>query len=301
MKPGMVGPCRAEEFNGPEPWFNGGMTPQPYEGGPADIRMVVTDMDGTLLNSDHAIPHSFWALLEIMRERGVLMVPASGRQLAGITHLFPDTAGMAFIAENGTFVEMDGREVSSTTLNPEVVADAISRIRALGDMETGVVVCGKTSAYIERSEDAFVTEVSRYYGKLRIVDTLDEVDDDVLKVALFSFADIATAVYPHLGNLATHPQVVVSSPHWIDIMDPDVNKGVGLRALQKATGVGRHQTAVFGDYLNDLEMIEEADYSFAMANAHADVARRARFGAPSNDDAGVVTTVAQLLGVGVPA
>ena len=48
-------------------------------------------------------------------------------------------------------------------------------------------------------------------------------------------------------------------------------------------------------------MIEEADYSFAMANAHADVARRARFGAPSNDDAGVVTTVAQLLGVGVPA
>ncbi len=277
------------------------MTPQPYGGEPADIRIVVTDMDGTLLTNEHTIPDGFWPLLEIMRERGVLMVPASGRQLAGITRLFPDTAGMAFIAENGTYVERDGQEVSCTTLQRAAVADAIARIRALGDLETGVVVCGKESAYIERSDDAFVEEVSRYYGKLAIVDNLDEVRDDVLKVALFSFADIATAVYPHLGNLATHPQVVVSSPHWIDIMDPDVNKGVGLRALQKATGVGRHQTAVFGDYLNDLEMIEEADYSFAMANAHADVARRARFGAPSNDDAGVVTTVAQLLGVGVPA
>lgn len=275
------------------------MTPQPYRGGPADIRIVVSDMDGTLLNSEHAIPANFWPLLEIMRERGVLMVPASGRQLAGITSMFPDLSGMAFIAENGTFVEMDGHEISSTTLDPAAVADTISRIRTLGDMETGMVVCGKKSAYIERSEDAFVREVSRYYGKLAIVDSLDRVDDDVLKVALFSFGDIAKTVYPHLGGLATAPQVVVSQLHWIDLMDPAINKGVGLRALQEVTGVTREQTAVFGDYLNDLEMLDEADYAFAMANAHPEVARRARFAAPSNDDAGVVTMIARLLGVEV--
>lgn len=270
---------------------------KPYTGGPADIRIVVTDMDGTLLNTEHQIPEKFWPLLDTMRERGILMVPASGRQYANIVAQFPDHAGMAFIAENGTYVERDGREVSSTTLHPDAVADAVERVRRLKDPNLGVVVAGKQTGYVERSDAPFLEQVRKYYSSLELVSDLDTVDEGVLKVSLFSFDDIAETVYPHLGNLATHPSVVVSQKCWIDIMDPHVNKGVGVRALQKELGVGREQTAVFGDYLNDLEMLDDAAYSFAMENAHDEVLRRARYTAPSNSDQGVVTTIAQLLGV----
>jgi hydroxymethylpyrimidine pyrophosphatase-like HAD family hydrolase len=52
---------------------------------------------------------------------------------------------------------------------------------------------------------------------------------------------------------------------------------------------------VFGDYLNDLEMLDAADWSFAMAGAHPEVVRRARHLAPSNIDNGVLRTVVRLL------
>jgi hydroxymethylpyrimidine pyrophosphatase-like HAD family hydrolase len=52
---------------------------------------------------------------------------------------------------------------------------------------------------------------------------------------------------------------------------------------------------VFGDYLNDLEMLDAADWSFAMTNAHPDVLRRARYVAPSNTELGVLRTIARLL------
>ena len=83
----------------------------------------------------------------------------------------------------------------------------------------------------------------------------------------------------------------------MDIMDPNVNKGVALRALRLALDATPDQTMVFGDYLNDLDMFAEATHSFAMANAHPKLTHAARYIAPSNTDHGVVSTMAQLLGV----
>ena len=96
-------------------------------------------------------------------------------------------------------------------------------------------------------------------------------------------------------------QVVVSSPHWMDIMSEGVNKGVALGQLQRELGVTPEQTVVFGDYLNDLEMLAAAPYSFAMANAHPDVIEVARFLAPANHEHGVVRVIEQLLEQSRPA
>ena len=82
-------------------------------------------------------------------------------------------------------------------------------------------------------------------------------------------------------------------------MDPHANKGSGIRHIQQALGITRDQTMVFGDFLNDLEMMDEATYSFAMANAHPELAARARFRAPGNTDNGVVRTIKSVLGLGV--
>lgn len=271
------------------------MSPQPYTGGAADIRMVVTDMDGTLVQSDHRIPDSLWPVLDAMRERGILFVPASGRQYANISYLFPDHTGMAFVAENGGYVRLGENEIFSASLDRSAANSAIARVRELADPNVGAVFCSKHVAFVENDDDEFLTQVRHYFRALEIVPDLDAVEEDPLKIAIFSFDDIAQTVYPHMGGLATSPQVVVSARNWIDIMNPAVNKGVGLRALQEAVGVSPAHTAVFGDYLNDLDALDRGEYSFAMANAHPEVQRRARFLAPSNDDAGVVTTVCTLL------
>ena len=205
-----------------------------------------------------------------------------------------------FIAENGAYVVEGRSEISSDAMEPGFTAALVSRLRALADAggDLGVVVCGKRSAYIERTDPAFLDEARKYYAKLEAVDDLLRVEDQILKVAIYDFAD-AAATAPALEDLRATHQVVVSGAHWIDVMNAGVDKGVALRRLQAATGITREQTAVFGDYLNDLEMMDAASLSFAMANAHPDVAARARYRAPSNLDHGVITTIDKLLD-GVP-
>ncbi|MEU5278181.1 Cof-type HAD-IIB family hydrolase [Streptomyces asoensis] len=266
--------------------------------GPLDIRLIVTDMDGTLLDDDKKVPRDLWETLARLRERGVLFTPASGRQYATLAAEFSEVAdGMVFIAENGTYVVRDGEELSSDPLEPAVVARVTRIVRdlAAGGAEVGAVVCGKRSAYVERDDEAFLAEVGRYYVRHRVVEDVTAVDDDILKVALFDFGSAARTTAPALAPLARTHQVVVSGEHWVDVMNRTANKGAALRALQRELGITPAQTMVFGDYLNDLEMLDAADWSFAMANAHPEVVGRARHLAPSNNDNGVLRTVTRLL------
>lgn len=263
-----------------------------------DIRLIAVDMDGTLLDGDGAIPDELWELLDELHDRGILFAPASGRQLATLQAAFADAPSdeMIYIAENGTHVVRGDVEVSSDALAPEFVERLVTHLRGLAadGFDLGVVVCGKRSAYIERADAAFRAESEKYYEKLEIVEDLLAQDDQVLKVAIYDFAD-AERTAPELDGFRDGHQVVVSGEHWIDVMNLGVNKGVALERLQRALGIDRAQTAAFGDYLNDLELLDAAGHSYAMANAHPDVIARARFLAPSNLERGVLTTIRSFL------
>jgi Cof subfamily protein (haloacid dehalogenase superfamily) len=270
---------------------------------PVDIRLVVTDMDGTLLDGSGCIPEGLWPLLEELRERGVLFSPASGRQYATLAQQFAEAGdGMVFVAENGTYVVRDGVELSSDPLDPAAAARvvAITRRLAADGVDVGAVLCGKKSAYVERTDEAFLSEVKRYYALLSTVDDLTTVDDEFLKVALYDFGPVVRATAPALEPLASTHQVVVSSDHWVDIMNPTANKGAAVRRLQRDLGITPAQTLAFGDYLNDLEMLDAAEWSFAMTNAHPDVLGRARYLAPPHTENGVVRVITRLLHLPTP-
>ncbi|MET8768651.1 Cof-type HAD-IIB family hydrolase [Streptomyces sp. NPDC004658] len=268
--------------------------------GRADIRLIVTDMDGTLLDDAKRIPDGLWPMLAELRRRGVLFSPASGRQYATLFRQFEDVAeGMVFIAENGTYVVRDGVELSSDPLDRSVAAGVARTARRLvaDGADVGAVVCGKRAAYVERTDEAFLAEVRKYYVEHRIVEDVTAVDDEVIKVALFDFGSAEHTTAPALAEFAATHQVVVSGEHWVDVMNRTADKGTALRGLQRAFGITPAQTMVFGDYLNDLEMLDAAEWSFAMAGAHPEVIRRARHLAPSNNEDGVLRTVARVLGL----
>ena len=257
------------------------------------MRLVVCDMDGTLLMPDGSLPEGFSRLLEAMRSRGITFVPASGRQHATLAKMFAPEG--SFIAENGNLLVHEGRVLSVIGLESDVVRHVVRLVRETGRSNLGLVVCGVRSAYIESRDPQVLAEARKYYARLELVDDLATVEDDFLKVAGYDFGDAQDTAATLLAPLAESHQVVVSGKHWIDVMSPEANKGVALRGLQEALGVTAAQTAAFGDYLNDLELLDEAELSFAMANAHPDVLARARYLAPSNVELGVVTVVNHLL------
>lgn len=264
------------------------------------LRLVVADMDGTLLDQHGHVPDGLWPQLDQLRERGIVFAPASGRQYATLARLFGRASdGMPFIAENGTYVVRDGAELVSVTLDRDLVTAAVGVVRELarGGRDLGLVLCGKRSAYVERGDEPFLAEARQYYAALAVVADVLDAEDDVLKLAVFDFGDAESGTAPALSRFRRSHQVVVSGRHWIDIMAAGVNKGTAVRGLQRELGITPEQTAAFGDYLNDLDLLDAAGLSFAMANAHPEVLARARAVAPANTAGGVVTVLAQLLAV----
>lgn len=253
-------------------------------------------MDGTLLDENSHIPAGFDRILSVMEDRDIVFAPASGRQLATLTDLFPTGAG-AFIAENGAVVTHAGTLVSTTPMAPNVWRDLVRRSRALPvSPRPGLVLCGVTSAYVEVDDAAFVAETLNYYHRLQIVDDLLSVTDDIVNVSLYDATDASALVAP-FGPVDVDLDVIVSGQNWIDIMLKATTKGQATRDLQRALGVTARQTVAFGDYLNDLSLMDVADYSFAMDNAHPQVKAAARYVAPANTEAGVVTVLESLLGL----
>jgi Cof subfamily protein (haloacid dehalogenase superfamily) len=265
-----------------------------------DIRLIAADMDGTLVDDAKRIPDELWPLVDELRERGIVLCPASGRQYHNLVREFGEHArDLVFIADSGAFVlDGAGREISSDGLG----LDAAKRVAAVvrGIPEAGAIVCGKRSAWIERRDGPFVEEVAHYYAKLRLVEDLLDVEDEVLKVAIYDFTSGEHNTAKHLSEFRAAHQVVVSGPHWVDVLSRAASKGRALRQVQAALGVTADQTMAFGDFLNDLEMMDAAAWSFAMANAHPLLKERARFVAPANNANGVVRTVRTVLGLPPP-
>ncbi|AZG46679.1 Sugar phosphatase YbiV [Gordonia insulae] len=267
---------------------------------PDDVRLVVTDMDGTLLDAAKRIPDSLWPLLDDLGRRGIVFSPASGRQAATLIHqLGHAVPGLVVIAENGSVVARDGEVLNVVHLDMAAVKAVLARARGLaaeGSADIGVVLCAPDRAYIERSDDAFLEQVSPYYYAHEVVDDLSRVDADFVKVAVYDFGGIETVTAPEIMAIDGAMEVVVSGEHWLDVMAPGVDKAVAVRAVQQRLGISPAQTMVFGDYLNDLAMLDTADWSYAMANAHPRILAAARHLAPSNEEDGVVRTVRAALG-----
>jgi Cof subfamily protein (haloacid dehalogenase superfamily) len=266
---------------------------------PVDIRLIASDMDGTLLDAAGQVPERFWPVLDSLLAAGIVFVPASGRQYQTLEAVFGDRDGLVYIAENGTNVVQGGVSIALETVVTAIIAPVVDWVRATAaaGADLGVVVCGARTAYIERADDEFVSKVRPYYAALEIVEDVvaAAADDDVLKLAIFDLGQAETRTGPAVRALDLSADVVISGENWVDIMRPGANKGKALIHLQEHLGISREQTMAFGDYLNDAELLDAAGHSYAMANAHPIIRARARHQAASNTDEGVISSILEAL------
>ena len=261
------------------------------------IKLVASDLDGTLLlNGAQSLPEELFPLIKKLKELGILFVAASGRQYYNLAKRFEKIKDdMMFIAENGTFVVYKGEELLLNALDKETAIELIKIGRDI--KESYVVLCGKKSAYIESKDERLIKEVEKYYEEYKIVNDLTKVEDDILKVTICDFIGSEENSYTYYNDYKEKLQVSVSGQIWLDITDKGVNKGLAINKLQELLNIKHEETMVFGDYLNDLEMMESAYHSYAMENAHDDLKKVARFRAKKNTENGVVEKIKEVLNI----
>lgn len=257
------------------------------------IKLIASDMDGTLLDSRKRLPPDILPVLRALRKQGVSFVVASGRQYASLRRDLEALVGdIIFIAENGALIVENDRRLFIDPLDPAVVPLILEKTKHLSQEGIYAVVGCAHGAYVQRdASPAFIRDVQNFYQNTDVVEDLCAMPapDDVCKIAFYEAGDAQSHALPLLRSLL--PQdlaVILSDSHWVDVMKPGVDKGRALRILQQQRGLAPQDCMAFGDYLNDCALLNAVTESYAMANAHPELKKIARHTAPGNDENGVV-------------
>ncbi len=258
-----------------------------------DVKLVVTDMDGTLLNNQHQVSDLFFEQFWALKEKGIQVVAASGRQHNSIVEkLAPIASDLTVIAENGAMTTHLGK-----TNCLGFPAKAYDKTLDLLNKQQGMhpVLCTNGSAYIAKGQERFEDVLREYYSHFNVIERLEDYQEEVLKIAIYHFESSEKFIYPAVSSLESDLKIKISGPNWVDLSHPNANKGYALDKLQKKLGISPAETMVFGDYNNDLEMMSQAHFSFAMENAHPNVLAAARYKTSSNEAGGVEKILSELL------
>ncbi|MBB1272157.1 Cof-type HAD-IIB family hydrolase [Psychromonas sp. SR45-3] len=260
-----------------------------------NIKFIATDMDGTLLDNEGRLPPDFFDVFQQLEQKDIMFAAASGRQYYSLLQTFSSVKErMIFIAENGTLVMHKGEELYSCTIDTSSIHRIIKEARLIEGAH--IVLCGKKSAYIETQIPEALNEIKKYYHRCEFVKDLLEVEDEFIKIAICHFDGSQEHVYPSINEkFSIDHKVVVSAKVWLDVMNINASKGDAITYLQDTLKFSFEQTMSFGDYFNDIEMLQASFHSYAVENAHEKVKKYARFSAPSNLNHGVLNVIKEHL------
>ena len=258
------------------------------------VKLVVTDMDGTLLNTTHHVSPLFFSLFEKLTALNITFVAASGRPLYSMVDKFSRIKDdLILVAENGGLGVRGNHTLFSVPLKTKHFEEICIVLEKVTDAHP--VFCCKDKAYVKTESKQLIHLLKEYYPKYELIDSVTEISEPVYKIALYHEQSSERFIYPYVKPLEDKFKVKLSATHWVDISELDANKGTALRLIQDSLNITPAETMAFGDYNNDLEMLENAYFSYAMANAHENVKAIARFSTKSNTEFGVEVILQSLL------
>lgn len=257
------------------------------------IRLIVADLDGTLLNSEHEItPLTEDAVREAMA-RGVMFTVATGKTYPSTTGLI-ERLGITLpvICSNGVLIHApDGTILQRSPIRREYAIEAMHMADAAGM----VTVIYSGASLICREYDRNLAELVEHGEPepVLIDDLLGAVQSDIEpdKIIFMNGADLESVIrFQALleERFAGRAQAMRSGlDSLVELIPLGISKGTALDTILDVAGVTAAETMCFGDNCNDLDMIRRAGIGVAMANAPADVRQGADIVTRSNDEDGV--------------
>ncbi|MGH9021208.1 MAG: Cof-type HAD-IIB family hydrolase [Acidimicrobiales bacterium] len=261
------------------------------------IRLVLSDVDGTLITSDQRLTSRTVAAVSRLRESGVLFAITSGRPPRGLVEfvepLHLTTPISAF--NGGVIVDEALSVLEERPLPAELVRPTIE---VLDDHAMTVWLYQGAQWYVR---DATSPHVEREVRAVRFeptaVETFDGLDGDVAKVVGVSDdpGAVAAAHSALRDDLGHHVAATSSQSYYLDVTHPQANKGAVADMLSRRLGVPASQIAAIGDGPNDILMFAHAGLSVAMGNAATNVQGAAGHVTASNDHDGFALAVERLV------
>jgi Cof subfamily protein (haloacid dehalogenase superfamily) len=261
------------------------------------IRLLVSDIDGTLVTKEKALTAQVRAAAAALTAHNVQLVLVSSRPTRGVA-MFADalqltTPRAAF--NGGVFSDPNGQILLQHLLEEEAAREAVSYLQLHGISPwlftaTEWLVTDEHGDYVDWEQRTVKLQP-------RAVENLIPFSGQAGKIMAASkdFAKLAACEAALQRSLAGRAAVHRSQDYYLDITHPLANKGQAVREAARLLNIDLAHTACIGDMRNDMPMFDVATYKIAMANAPEEMRGQADYVTASNQESGWAQAVEQYI------
>lgn len=261
------------------------------------IKLIASDLDGTLLTDDKQILPSSLETIKRARQAGVLFTVVTGRPLPSARRYIEKTgADTPVVLYNGGLI-MDfksGEVLRSMELEPE---DAAKILRLAQELDTTACVWSQHKLYSNRRQGRI-----HEYKKLSqlepifIEDPAKIVAQGITKVIFDDEPERINRFARELNEeMFSNVSLCVSDPNFLEFFNGKVSKGDALSWLAKHLGFEREEIMALGDADNDIPMLEYAGFGIAMKNSSTNALAAGNFVTGSNQEDGFSQAVERFI------
>lgn len=256
------------------------------------VDTIVTDMDDTLFNEDGKISEYTLGVMRECMRNGIRVIPASGRAQASMEPFVRQLdTGLPYIASNGAQLVNADHTLIDTLFLPAGLAREICAFLE----ENGCYVQVYLDECFYYAEECLPSQAYKKSSGMKgvAVGNLQAfLTFDTSKLLAVDEPEKIARLYP-LAKERFGDRVcfTISKPFFLEVLPPLATKGNALRRLAARIGIRPENTAVFGDSLNDLSMLEYSENSVAMGNAREEVKAAARYVCRPNSEDGMARFV----------
>ena len=284
------------------------------------IRVIASDMDGTLLGDDHRIAPETLEAIKEAQEAGIRFMIATGRNFKGAMAELQDTGLVCdYVVGSGAEV----RDPMQNVIETRVLSRELCRrvYKSVKKFPLSVIFCTDGYDYRvgtpEEVEESLILELQLFHENMtreeilktsvyrrikensKVVSGLKEMEEKKIPVyKIFLFSDDTDMLEQIDKVLGENRDIAVASsfPTNLEITDVRAQKGPVLKNYIERLGYAMDEVMVFGDSLNDLSMLEmDFGATVAMENASPEVKAAAKYVTKSNNEHGVAYAIRELL------
>lgn len=256
------------------------------------FKLIVTDVDGTLMNDSSEVPEEIFDLIPLLQLQGIRFAVASGRQINDLKKIFKGRDDICYIAQNGSYIEIDGTELRNLVIPICSIEAIIKRAYAYNLFPMFYT----TEALLIQDDDPiFIRKLNDYKVPYTYTNKIN-FNANIGKISIMSIDDDISRfkeIFTSLNDI----DIYISCKDLIDINLAKCNKGTALALVQEKLYIVPEDTITFGDAENDISLFFNSGNSYAMMNAPLSVKQYAKKIAPSNNNKGVITVILDILGI----
>ena len=258
------------------------------------IKLVALDMDGTLLNSQNKILPSTKKVITQALDRGIKIVLTSGRPIAGLKEYLdelkiPQTEQYVVTLNGAITRSTDGSIIDSFLVNKTFYEEMTKFGKDhhvpfnIVDPDSRIITADTDVDYFELLQ-AWENNAGMFIRKP------SDFDDDFMisKGGYVGDKDKLDEVEPLLRKeFGQDLYIVRADDHFLELLNPNVNKGNALHDLGEKIGISSDEMAAFGDEKNDISMFNEVGTAICMENGSDEAKSAATYITDSNDEDGI--------------